>query len=141
MAGRSYTTEAVVLRPILFGEADLAPPLSTADRGRVGAVAKGVRKTKSRVGGRLEPLSHVEIVLHSGRGELATVGAVELLDSAEAVRGDAYRLGVALVGVEAVTRLFPEPDEPNEALFDGLVRFLQVVGELPPQAAPQGRDP
>ena len=96
----------------------------------MGAVAKGV-PTRSRVGGRLEPLSHVEIVLHSGRGELATVGAVELLDSAEAVRGDAYRLGVALVGIEAVTRLFPEPDEPNEALFDGLLRFLHVVGEYP----------
>ena len=133
--------EAVVLRSFRYGEADRVLHLLTRERGRVGAVAKGVRKTRSRVGGRLEPLSHVEIVLHSGRGELATVGAVELLDSAEAVRGDAYRLGVALVGVEAVTRLFPEPDEPNEALFDGLLRFLQVVGELPPQAAPHGRDP
>ena len=119
--------KAVVLRSFRYGEADRVVHLLTRERGRVGAVAKGVRKTRSRVGGRLEPLSHVEIVLHSGRGELATVGSVELLDSAEAVRGDVYRLGVALVGIEAVTRLFPEPDEPNEALFDGLVRFLQVV--------------
>ena len=123
--------EAVVLRSFRYGEADRVLHLLTRERGRVGAVAKGVRRTRSRVGGRLEPLSHVEVVLHAGRGELATVGSVELLDSAEAVRGDPYRLGVALVGVEAVTRLFPEPDEPNGALFDGLLRFLAVAGELP----------
>jgi DNA repair protein RecO (recombination protein O) len=94
------------------------------------------------VGGRVEPLSHVEVVLHAGRGELATVGSVELLDSGEAVRGDPYRLGVALVGVEAVTRLFPEPDEPNGALFDGLLRFLLVAGELPPGGGDEpARDP
>ena len=52
MASRSYKTEAVVLRSIRFGEADRVLHLYTAERGRVGAVAKGVRKTKSRVGGR-----------------------------------------------------------------------------------------
>ena len=61
MAGRSYKTEAVVLRSIRFGEADRVLHLYTPDRGRIGAVAKGVRKTKSRFGGRLEPLSHVEL--------------------------------------------------------------------------------
>ena len=66
MAGRSYTTEAVVLRSLRFGEADRVLHLYTLDRGRVGAVAKGVRRTKSRFGGRLEPLSHVELVLHEG---------------------------------------------------------------------------
>jgi len=66
MAGRSYKTEAVVLRSIRFGEADRVLHLYTLDRGRVGAVAKGVRKTTSRFGGRLEPLSHVELLLHQG---------------------------------------------------------------------------
>src|SRR6266446_4650237 len=64
MASRSYTTDAVVLRSIRFGEADRVLHLYTSERGRVGAVAKGVRKTKSRFGGRLEPLSHVELMLH-----------------------------------------------------------------------------
>ncbi len=131
MAG-ARAVEAVVLRSFRFGEADRVVHLLTRDRGRVGAVAKGVRRTRSRVGGRLEPLSHVELVLHQGRGELATIGSVELLDSGQAVRDDPYRLGVALVGIEAVTRLFPEPDERNDALFDGLLRFLAVTAELPP---------
>jgi DNA repair protein RecO (recombination protein O) len=57
--GRTYRTEAVVLRSIRLGEADRVLHVYTLDRGRVGAVAKGVRRTKSRFGARLEPLSHV----------------------------------------------------------------------------------
>ena len=79
MAGRSYKTEAVVLRSIRFGEADRVLHLYTAERGRIGAVAKGVRKTKSRFGGRLEPLSHVELMLHQGGGELQTITGVQLV--------------------------------------------------------------
>src|SRR6266480_4958033 len=63
MASRSYKTEAVVLRSIRFGEADRVLHLYTSERGRIGAVAKGVRKTKSRFGGRLEPLSHFQLML------------------------------------------------------------------------------
>ena len=67
MAGRTYKTEAIVLRSIRFSEADRILHLYTEDRGRIGAIAKGVRKTKSRFGARLEPLSHVELMLHQGR--------------------------------------------------------------------------
>ena len=77
MAGRSYKTEAVVLRSLRFGEADCVLHLYTFERGRVGAVAKGLRRTKSRFGARLEPLSHVELVLHEGTGELHTVTGVD----------------------------------------------------------------
>jgi len=75
MAGRAYSTEAVVLRSMRLGEADRVLHLYTEAHGRVGAVAKGVRKTMSRFGARLEPLSHVDLVLHRGRGELQTVTA------------------------------------------------------------------
>src|SRR5688572_18928398 len=108
MAGRSYTTEAVILRSLRFGEADRVLHLYTLDRGRVGAVAKGVRRTKSRFGGRLEPLSHVELVLHEGRGELHTVTGVELVRTHRAAREDPYRLQVGLIGLEAMLRLFPD---------------------------------
>ena len=68
-----------MLRSFRFGEADRVLHLYTLERGRVGAVAKGVRKTKSRFGARLEPLSHVELVLHQGSGELQTVTGVDLV--------------------------------------------------------------
>src|SRR5688500_19178597 len=106
MAGRSYTTEAVVLRSLRFGEADRVLHLYTLDRGRVGAVAKGIRRTKSRFGARLEPLSHVEVMLHQGAGELQTVTGAQLKNSHHVVRDDGYRLSVGLVGAEAMLRLF-----------------------------------
>ncbi len=128
--GRTYKTEAVVLRSIRLGEADRVLHVYTLDRGRVGAVAKGIRKTKSRYGARLEPLSHVELMLHQGSGELHTVTGVELLQSHHEAREDSYRLGVALAGAEAVLRLFTE-QEANPKAFAALVRFLEVVDDLP----------
>src|SRR4030095_10350274 len=93
MAGRGYKTESVVLRSLRFGEADRVLHLYTLDRGRVGAVAKGIRRTKSRFGARLEPLSHVELVLHQGGGELQTVTGVDLRRSHRPAREDPYRVG------------------------------------------------
>jgi len=131
MAGRGYKTEAVVLRSFRLGEADRVLHLYTLARGRVGAVAKGIRKTKSRFGARLEPLSRVEVMLHEGSGDLQTVTGVELLDSHHAAREQRYRLGVGLVGAEAMLRLFTE-QEANPRAFQALTRFLELLDELEP---------
>jgi DNA repair protein RecO (recombination protein O) len=140
MAARSYTTEAVVLRTIRFGEADRVLHLYTADRGRVGAVAKGVRKTRSRFGGRLEPLSHVELVLHQGSGELQTITGVQLLRSHQPARDDYHRLSAGLIGAEAMLRLFPE-QERNDRAFTALTRFLDALDETPRAAERPSLDP
>ena len=134
VARRSYKTEAVVLRSLRFGEADSVVHLYTLERGRVGAVAKGVRKTKSRFGARLEPLSHVELLLHEGGGELQTITGVELIRSHRAAREDRHRLAVGLVGLEAMLRLFSE-QERNPRAFEALTRFLDVL-----DGAPAGHD-
>ncbi len=126
MAGRTYKTEAVVLRSFRFGEADRVLHLYTLERGRVGAVAKGVRRTKSRFGARLEPLSHVELLLHQGSGELQTVTGVELIQSHHAAREDPYGLNVGLVGLEATLRLFTE-QEANERAFRALTLSAQAA--------------
>src|ERR1051326_9560648 len=107
---RTYPTEAVVLRSLRLGEADRVLHLYTRERGRIGAVAKGIRKTKSRFGARLEPLSRVSLQLHQGSGELQTVTGVDLLEPHATVREDPYRLGVGLIGAEAMLRLFPEQE-------------------------------
>jgi DNA repair protein RecO (recombination protein O) len=133
VAGRTYKTEAVVLRSLRFGEADRVLHLYTLDRGRVGAVAKGIRRTKSRFGARLEPLSHVELVLHQGTGELQTVTGVDLLHSHRAAREDSYRLGVGFVALEAMLRLFPE-QEANPRAFEALTRFLDLLDEAEPRS-------
>jgi len=140
MAGRAYSTEAVVLRSIRLGEADRVLHLYTEAHGRVGAVAKGVRKTMSRFGARLEPLSHVELVLHRGRSELQTVTAAQLVRSHHDAREDYYRFSVGMVGAEAMLRLFTE-EEANERAFGALTRFLDLLDETPHAADRPTLDP
>lgn len=137
MAG-TFKTEAVVLRSIRFGEADRVLHLYSADRGRVGAVAKGVRRVKSRLGGRLEPLSRVALVLHRGRGELATVSAVDTVAAYPNLR---ERRGSLERGAEAcatVLRLF-DSDEPNEGAYNLLCRQLALLDADPAAAASRER--
>src|SRR5712691_4473538 len=140
MAGRPYRTEAVVLRSFRLGEADRVLHLYTLDRGRIGAVAKVIRKTKSRFGARLEPLSHVELLLHQGSGELQTVTGVDLVDSHHAAREDPYRLGVRLIGAEAMLRLFTE-QERNPRAFEALTRFLDLLDGLAQREPRPALDP
>src|SRR5438067_10301107 len=140
MAGRAYKTEAVVLRSFRFGEADRVLHLYTLERGRIGAVAKGIRKTKSRFGARLEPLSHVELMLHQGSGELQTVTGVELVRSHRETREQQYRLGVGLLGAETMLRLFTE-QEANPRAFQALTRFLELLEALPPNEGRPALDP
>jgi DNA repair protein RecO (recombination protein O) len=129
MSSRTAKTEAVVLRSIRFGEADCVLHLYTLAKGRVGAIAKGVRKTKSRFGARLEPFSHVELLLHEGRGELHTVRGADLVRSHERSRSDGYRLAVGHIGLESMLRLFVE-QEANQPAFHALTRFLDLLDDV-----------
>ena len=125
-------TEAVVLRSFAFGEADRVLHVYSLASGRIGAVAKGVRRTKSRFGGRLEPFSHVELSIHRGRGELGTVTGASLVRSHDAIRIDPYRLQVGLVGLEAMLRLYTD-EERNDRAFLALTRFLDALDSQAPQ--------
>jgi DNA repair protein RecO (recombination protein O) len=140
MAGRAYSTDAVVLRSIRLGEADRVLHLYTRAHGRIGAVAKGVRKTMSRFGARLEPLSHVDLVLHRGRGELETVTAAQLVESHRGTREDYYRFSVGMIGAEAMLRLFSE-QEANERAFIAVTRFLDLLDDSPHAADRPALDP
>ena len=129
-----------MLRSIRLGEADRVLHLYTEAHGRVGAVAKGVRKTMSRFGARLEPLSHVELVLHRGRSELQTVTAAQLVRSHHDAREDYYRFSVGMIGAEAMLRLFTE-EEANERAFGALTRFLGLLDGAPHAADRPTLDP
>src|SRR5947209_8925571 len=99
-------TEAVVLRTMRYGEADRILHLYTPARGRVGAIAKGVRRSRSRFGGRLEPFFRLGIELHEGRGELLTVTGAQTIDAHASLRSDARCIDAAAPACEAVGRLF-----------------------------------
>jgi DNA repair protein RecO (recombination protein O) len=128
VSSRAYRTEAVVLRSLRFAEADRILHLFTKDRGRVGAIAKGARRARSRFGARLEPFCHVDVHLHEGRGELATVTGADLVRSHQSLAEDTYTLAVGSIGVEAVLRLFIEHDASPRA-FHALVRFLDLLDD------------
>ncbi|HEY3764398.1 MAG TPA: DNA repair protein RecO [Gaiellales bacterium] len=137
--GRTYRADAIVLRSMRFGEADRILHLYTAERGRVNAIAKGVRKTTSRFGGRLEPLTRAALMLHEGRGELHTVSGADIVSAHSAVRERPYPLAVALIGAEAVLKLHPEP-ERQPRVFEGLVRFLDLLDGPMPDAGRPAQD-
>src|SRR5207302_5921859 len=128
-------TEAVVLRSIRYGEADRILHLYTSDRGRVGAIAKGVRRARSRFGGRLEPFFRLRIELHEGRGELLTVTGAQTVDAHTRLRGDAHALDAAARACDAVSRLFETP-EPHPEVFNLLCRALSLLDEQAGVSAP-----
>jgi DNA repair protein RecO (recombination protein O) len=125
-----YKTEAIVLRSIRYGEADRILHLYTRDRGRVGAIAKGVRRPKSRFGGRLEPLFRVDLVMHEGRGELATVTSASTVSAHPRLRDGRETLQRATQACDAVLRLF-DSQEPNRPAYNLLCNELTLLDENP----------
>jgi DNA repair protein RecO (recombination protein O) len=133
MAG-PLKTDAIVLRSLRYGEADRILHLYTPDRGRIGAIAKGVRRTRSRFGGRLEPFCRVRLVCHEGRGELLTVTGVETLASHAALREHSATLDAAARACDAVARIF-ETGEPHPAVYNLLANELSLLAGDPSQAS------
>jgi DNA repair protein RecO (recombination protein O) len=119
-------TEAIVLRSLRYGEADRILHLYTPGRGRVGAIAKGVRRTRSRFGGRLEPFSRVRLVCHEGRGELLTITSVETLDAHARLRDAAATLDSAARACDAIARVF-ETEEPHPSVYNLLSNELALL--------------
>lgn len=132
MAG-PLRTEAIVLRSIRYGEADRVLHLYTPRHGRLGAIAKGVRRTRSRFGGRLEPFFRLGLILHQGRGELHTVTSAETVDAHPHLRTHAAGLDAAARACDAVARLFDAGD-PNPAVFHLLANELALLDADPERA-------
>ena len=132
---RYYKTEAIVLRSIRLREADRVVHLYTNLCGRVGAVAKGVRRTKSRFGGRLEPFFRLRLVLYEGKGELHTVTQAETVESYPRLREHGGSLSTAAGACESVLRLFGE-SEANGAAYNLLCHELQLLDAEPAAAGP-----
>jgi len=124
--GHSLKTEAIVLRSIRYGEADRVLHLYTPRHGRVGAIAKGVRRSRSRFGARLEPFMQIAVVLHVGRGELHTVTGADTVDARPGLRDSAIALDAAARACDAVSRLF-ETDDPHPEVYALLANELTLL--------------
>lgn len=126
-----YRDVAIVLRTYKLGESDRIVVLMTRGKGKVRAVAKGVRRTTSKFGSRLEPGSHVQVQLYEGRGELDIVTQAETVEPYHQIRGDLSRLSRASSLLEAVDQLAQER-EPNHRLFDMLGGGLRTIDDANP---------
>ena len=127
MAG-PLKTEGVVLRSLRYGEADRILHVFTPHRGKLGAIAKGVRRARSRFGGRLEPFFRVELMLHEGRSDLLTVTGAQTIEGHARLRADAACLDSASRACDAVTRLFDDGD-PHPDVFNLLCHELALLDE------------
>ena len=124
-----YRDTAVVLRTYKLREADRIVVLCTRDNGKVRAVAKGVRKTKSKFGARLEPMSQVNVQLYRGR-ELDIVTQAESVVPLAPMLSSLDRASQGLAALEAVDQLSLER-EPNPQLFRMLVGVLRTIADRP----------
>jgi DNA repair protein RecO (recombination protein O) len=121
---RLYRDEAVVLRAQKLGEADRIVTLLTREHGRVRAVAKGVRKTMSRLGGRVEPFMLIDVQLYEGRS-LDTVTQVETIGPyGLAIASDYGKYTAATAMLETAERLTETEKEP------AVQQFLLLAGGL-----------
>ncbi|MGD0706548.1 MAG: DNA repair protein RecO [Trebonia sp.] len=134
---QGYRDDGVVLRTQKLGEADRIITILTRQNGRVRAVAKGVRRTKSRFGGRLEPFTHVDVLIHPGR-------SLDIIMQAEVIRAygkplatdyPRYTAGTAML--ETAERLTPVEKEPAIRQFLLLIGGLRALGEA---LEPEDRD-
>ena len=131
-----FRDRGVVLRTIRLGEADRIVTLMTEQHGKVRAVAKGVRRTTSKFGSRLEPLSHVALLGWQGRGDLDMINQVEVVDTHRAVREDLDRMTAAMAMLEVVDQVAQER-HGNPRLYEMLVGAIAALSERnSPMVAP-----
>ena len=128
-------TEAIVLRSMRYGEADRILHIYTPDHGRLSAIAKGVRRSRSRFGARLEPFFRIQAHLHEGRSELLTVTGADTIATHAGLRESAAALDTASRACDAVTRLF-ETSDPHPEVFHLLANELALLSADPAQARP-----
>lgn len=125
--------QGVVLRSLRYGEADRILHLYTPQRGKVGAIAKGVRRARSRFGGRMEPFFRLNLILHEGRSELLTVTAAETVAGYPRLREHAEALDTAARACDAVSRLF-DTSEPHPGVYNLLCNELALLDSQPARA-------
>lgn len=121
-----YKEQGVVLRSMKLGEADRIVTIMTQGSGKVRAVAKGIRKTTSRFGARLEPLTQVAVLVYRGRGALDTVSQADIVATFRPVREDLSAFAAGQAMAEIVDRV-AEEHERNPRLYAQLVAGLAAL--------------
>lgn len=120
-----YKEQGIVLRTMKLGEADRIVTILTQGTGKIRAVAKGVRKTRSKFGARLDPFTHVDLLLYKGR-ELDIVTQADIITSFREIREDYVRFAAGEMILEAADRVIEE-HERNTRMFMLLLGALRTL--------------
>ena len=124
-----YRDDGIVLRTQKLGEADRIVSILTRRNGRIRAVAKGVRRTKSRFGARLEPFTHADLLLYTGRSLDVITQAETVRPYGEPLAADYPRYTSGTAMLETAERFTPVEKEPLIRQFLLLVGGLRALGE------------
>ena len=132
---RSYHCEALILRHAPFGEADLLVTFFTRQRGKVRAVARGARRSNSKLVGHLEPLTQVSLSLAQGRGGLDHVSQAQLMESFASLKDDLQAITKGFYLAELVDGFGSEAN-PNQPLYHLALATLDAIGQDPESELP-----
>ncbi|MDI6799888.1 MAG: DNA repair protein RecO [Actinomycetota bacterium] len=125
--GSLYKTKGIILRSIRLREADRIVTVLTESKGKIGAVAKGVRKTKSKFGARLEPFNLVELLLYKG-SNLDTITSVEIINPFSSIRNDFNKATYALAMLDLIDKV--SLDVADKRVFDFLITGFEALSAL-----------
>jgi DNA repair protein RecO (recombination protein O) len=120
-----YKAKGIVLKSMKLGEADKIVTLISSGRGKIRAVAKGIRKTKSKFGSRLEPFTYIDMLVYEGRN-LDIITQVEIITSFKEIRSDLEKLKYGSVMLELVDHVGQEKEE-SEDVFALLLAALKSL--------------
>ncbi len=126
--GSLYKTRGIVLKSIKLGEADKIIIFFTNFHGKVSAVAKGLRRTKSKFGGRLEPFTYVDLLLYKGRN-LDTITQAEIITSFSEIREDLNKIAYGLPMLDLMNKVSIER-EKDKRVFEFLLSSLKTLSKI-----------
>lgn len=123
-----YKTEGIILHQFDLGEADRILTIYTRDRGKVRAVAKGVRRTRSALAGPTQVFTYADLVIYEGK-DLDNLNQVQIKESFTKLREDLFRMAYGAYVLDLVRELTVE-DDPNEGMFVLLIQTLRLLAEV-----------
>jgi len=126
--GSLYKAQGIVLKSVKLGEADKIITFFTDSYGKTSAIAKGLRRTKSKFGGRLEPFTHVDLLLCKGKN-LDIITQTEIIGSFPEIRKDLNKITYGLAVLDLVDKISVD-DEKDKKVFEFLLSSLRTLSKI-----------
>lgn len=122
-------SEAIVLRKTKFSDTSLIIQIYTKEKGKISALLKGARSSKSKIGSKIDLINHVEVIFYNKEEkDLQLVTQVNLINHYPNIRESLDKIKYASAVCELILKLVPE-NEPNDKIFRGSVKILKLIND------------